>query len=83
MDIHIRYFAALRESFGCDSEILELPEGTDIAGIRNVLSQRVPSSAPLLSRCIAARNRKNAPDETHLEDGDEVVFLPPFAGGRI
>jgi molybdopterin synthase sulfur carrier subunit len=83
MHVHIRYFAALREKLGRDGEILEIPDRTDIAGIRTILSQREPSSAPLLARCIAARNRENATDETLLEDEDEVVFLPPFAGGRI
>lgn len=81
MHISVRYFAALREAVGRESETLDLPEGVDVATAREVLAGRYPTVAPLLPRCAAAVNRAYVPAETPLHDNDELVFIPPLGGG--
>lgn len=81
MQITFRYFAALRESLGRDRETVSLPEGATITEARVWLSTTHPAIAPILSRCLASRNRDFATDTTLLMEGDEVVFIPPMAGG--
>lgn len=82
MKIAIRYFAALRETTGREQELVELPESATLATARSWLANQYPASAEILARCVAARNRTFAPDDTPLGAGDEVVFIPPMAGGQ-
>lgn len=81
MKVALRYFAALRETTGRDQELVELPETATLATARNWLTTQYPAIAAILPRCVAARNRTFAPDDTPLSAGDEVVFIPPMAGG--
>lgn len=81
MHIHIRYFAALRETVGRADEDLELPAAADVAAARAALAERHPALAPLLGRCVAALNRAYVAPETALTAGDELVFIPPLGGG--
>ena len=45
----------------------------DIPSIRSVIRE---------GRTLIAVNQEIAQDETLVSDGDEVAFLPPFAGGQ-
>jgi molybdopterin converting factor subunit 1 len=81
MILTLRYFAALRELIGREQEQVELPDGATIADLRASLTARYAASDAVLARCVAARNRVYAADETVLAAGDEVVFIPPMAGG--
>ncbi len=82
MKIRLRYFAALREALGQTEEALDLPAAATIAQVRATLATRYPAIAPILVRCVAARNRAFAAEDAALAEGDEVVFIPPMAGGR-
>ncbi len=81
MNIRIRYFAAFREAMGRREEVLQLPETARIADIRALLLERQPELQPILERSLCALNRTYAQSETQLHDGDELVFIPPTAGG--
>lgn len=81
MSITLRYFAVLREIMGRTTEDVTLPAGTSIGDVRAMLANRVELLQDILPRCVAARNRAFAEDDTLLADGDELVFLPPMAGG--
>lgn len=81
MNIHLRYFASLREATGRDTETLDVAAGSDVAAARTLLAERYPSAAPILSRCAAALNRAYIAADTPLHDGDELVFIPPVGGG--
>jgi molybdopterin converting factor subunit 1 len=81
MTIHLRYFAALREALGQTDETLAVPPGATVAQVRAALAARSPQIAAILARCVVARNRAFAPEDAVLAEGDEVVFIPPMAGG--
>jgi molybdopterin converting factor subunit 1 len=81
MMIALRYFAAVRETLGRERDSFDLPEGGTIAELRAMVVTRYPAAQAILARCVAARNRAFAPDATQLSEGDEVVFIPPMAGG--
>ena len=80
--LRIRYFAALREVTGREHEDIVLATPATIASMRHELTTRYPALAAVLPRCLAARNRGYADDATTLTDGDELVFIPPMAGGN-
>ena len=81
MQVHVRYFAALREKVGKDADDLTVPAGATVSQARAALGERYPQVAPTLAGCAAAVNRAYASPETTLAEGDELVFIPPFGGG--
>lgn len=79
MKINVRYFAILREQSGRAAESLDTTASTP-AGLYVELQQKYSFTVPL----HAVRSSVNAEfvdDDTVLSEGDEVVFVPPVAGG--
>lgn len=82
MNIHIRYFASLREIVGSSEETLTLEQGASVADVRTLLLARYPRLQDAVERSTYAVNKKYVPLESLLQDGDEVVFIPPMGGGH-
>ncbi|HLX40602.1 MAG TPA: molybdopterin converting factor subunit 1 [Ktedonobacteraceae bacterium] len=83
MKISIRYFASLREIVGTGEETLTVPEETTAAGVRALLVTRYPALQNILERCLCAVNRGYVAADSVLNDGDELVFIPPMGGGSL
>ena len=79
MEITVRYFAAFREAVGLESERVETPVSTP-AGLFEECRQRHPALEQYVASMVAV-NDEMADWECSLEDGDEVLFFPPVAGG--
>ena len=83
MKIQVRYFAALREALGA-SEWIEMPEGSTVGALRDVLLALGGRHAELLTRGRAVRcalNQVLCDESAELHDGAEVAFFPPVTGG--
>ena len=83
MTIHVRLFAAIRETIGRESVDLTLPEGATAEDVWAELI-RLDKQGALKARRVnlaAAVNRKYTKFDAPLKDGDEVVFIPPVSGG--
>ena len=83
MNIHIRYFASLREITGQNEETLSLPEDTTVAALRDTLLACYPRLQTVMERAVCAVNHHYVSAETILHEGDEVVFIPPVGGGAV
>jgi molybdopterin converting factor subunit 1 len=81
MQIHVRYYAALREKVGRDAEDLSIPAEATVDQACAALIERYPQLASTLAGCAAAVNRAYASAEMALNEGDELVFIPPLGGG--
>jgi len=84
MDIHLLYFASLRESLGQRDEQLSLPAGVATVGaLRAHLAARGETWQRLAPghNVRAAVNQAMAGDEAAIAAGDEVAFFPPVTGG--
>jgi sulfur-carrier protein len=81
MRVRVLYFASFREAAGRDEELREIAEDAPVAELWRLLARDVPLFARFASMPPAAVNREYADAETTLNDGDEVAFLPPVAGG--
>lgn len=81
MRIRLLHFASFRDAAGRDEEVRELPEGARIGELWTALAREVPLFSRFASMPPAAVNREYAARDTVLQDGDEVAFLPPVAGG--
>ena len=79
MKVTVRYFASLRAARGCDVETIE----TDCATARELYGEleargRLGHCVDALSVCI---NRTMCTMDSSVHNGDEVVYIPPVAGG--
>ena len=79
--VTVRYFAAARDRAGMAEEPLQLPDGATIGELRALLATRHAALAPLLRICKLGCNDAFADDDHALRTGDDVVVLPPSAGG--
>ncbi len=77
--ITVRYFAILREQRGVSEETLQTA-APDAATLYGELAAQHGFTLPV-DRLRAAINGDFALWPAPLNDGDEVVFIPPVAGG--
>lgn len=82
-ELNVRYFASARAAAGVESEVVAVDDGTTIAEVLRVLTQRhagrfaaVAEASSLLLDGVAVRS----PD-TPIAAASELDVLPPFAGG--
>ena len=81
MRVRVLYFASFRDAAGKASEDRELPAGTRVRDLWEILSREVPAFSRFEKMPPAAVNRLTQVGHHALEDGDEVAYLPPVAGG--
>jgi molybdopterin synthase sulfur carrier subunit len=79
--VRVRLFASLREAAGLSEVRLDLPPGATLEDAWRRLAADLPVLAPRRASLCASVNRRYAPFETALGEGDEVVFIPPVSGG--
>ncbi len=77
MTIRVRYFASLRERFGCSEAAAEWRAGMTAADVWAEATQ----GAALPPQVMIAINLDYAAADSVVKDRDEVAFLPPITGG--
>ena len=94
MKVRVQYSAQLQTVAGRSEEEIELPEGSNLGGLLNLLAERhgaaaaphLLASATTVSPSLlvvvngSASAARDAATRT-LESGDIVLLLPPIAGG--
>jgi molybdopterin synthase catalytic subunit/molybdopterin converting factor small subunit len=78
--LNVLYFAHVRARVGVPSETLETT-ATTVSGAVSDLVRRHPALEPLLPRCRVALNGAFTGGDAPVGDGDELVLIPPVAGG--
>lgn len=81
VQIRVLYFAVFRERLGRDAESLELADGATVRDAIAILATRHPVIAQLRGKFRVAVNEEFADDTTALAERDELVLIPPVAGG--
>jgi molybdopterin synthase catalytic subunit len=76
VQVSVRLFAGLRERAGTGTRELELADGAKVADVWPALD--LGDEAPGL---LYAVNRRYAPADAELADGDVVALIPPVSGG--
>jgi molybdopterin converting factor subunit 1 len=78
--LNVLYFAHVRARVGLPRETLDLPAATVSEAVAALVA-RHPALGPLLPRCRVALNGTFVAPEAPVADGDELVLIPPVAGG--
>jgi molybdopterin synthase sulfur carrier subunit len=81
MRVRVRLFASLRETAGVPEVPLELPVGSTVEEAWRRLAGDFPTLAPRRASLAVSVNRRYAGFDTALQEGDELVFIPPVSGG--
>ena len=85
MEIHLVYFASVRERLGSDGESVTLPDAAaTLETLTTALRARGGEWTALLDGSTAVRfavNQQFAESTTPLADGCEVAIFPPVTGG--
>jgi molybdopterin converting factor subunit 1 len=77
--VNLRYYALLREQAGRPSETVDTSAATPAALYAELAARhgfRLPAS-----QLRVAVNAAFCDWQRQLDDGDEIVFIPPVAGG--
>jgi molybdopterin converting factor subunit 1 len=79
--VRVKFFAAPREALGTSEMDLELPAGSTVKDLIDVLVEKHPVLKAYTRFLNVAVNRAYVGMQTELHDGDEVACLPPVGGG--
>ena len=81
MQVRVLYFASFRDAVGRSEEVRELPEGSRVSDLWAILARELPAFARFPRSPAVAVNQIYSDPGQRLQDGDEVAYLPPVAGG--
>lgn len=79
--VRARFFARLREQAGTEAEGIEVPQGSSVADVYEMLRRKHPSLESNRAAVRAAVNQEFASWDAVVSEGDEVAFIPPVSGG--
>ena len=81
--INVTFFAKLKEDLGCESTVVDLPEGSTAEQLKAALIKQNPQWEQPLdnSALLVAVNQTITDWETVISPADEVAFFPPVTGG--
>ena len=79
--ITVLFFATFRDKAGTNRAEVEIPKGTTIAALRQILPQKFPGLDALADHALASINKEFAFDDQVIPDGAEVAWFPPVSGG--
>lgn len=78
MKVSVKYFGMIAEAAGRDEEVLEVAWEISVNELKEqqVQKYKIPDA-----EAVQLAVNQNLDKEVELKEGDEVAFLPPFAGG--
>jgi len=81
LHVTVKLFAAYQEAYGVPEISLGLPVGTTVAEVCDRLLQEHPELEKWRDLTRFGVNLNFVEPDTPLQDGDEVVLIPPVSGG--
>jgi molybdopterin synthase sulfur carrier subunit len=81
INITIKLFAIYQEAYGVPELTLELPPQTPINAVLDQMIALHPTLRPWQEVTRFGVNYQFVEGDTLLQDGDELVLIPPVSGG--
>ncbi len=79
--IRLVFFATLRDRAGTKNAEMQVPTGTTVQSLKDLIAKDYPGLKPSLGSALIAVNREYASDEAVLPENAEVALFPPVSGG--
>lgn len=83
MNIEVLLFAGLKEAAGAERVAVQIEDGASVGALLQACGEQHPTLAKWLPYVRVAVNCTYAAHERHVQDGDEIAFLPPVSGGEV
>ena len=80
INVKVKCFSQVKYALGIDVLTFEVDENTTSIDLEKIIRERAGEKLNDVSLRIAI-NQKYQKEEIALQDGDEVVFIPPVQGG--
>ena len=80
INVIVKCFSQVKYALGTHELAFELEIGTTTMGLNKLIREKAEGKLDGVSLRVAV-NQKYVPEETVLDDGDEVAFIPPVQGG--
>ncbi len=81
ISVTIKLFAAYQEAYGVPELVLEFPPESPVSAVRDRLIAEHPELSQWQDVTRFGINLQFVEPDTILQDGDEVVLIPPVSGG--
>lgn len=79
--VTVKLFAAYQEAYGVPELVLEFPPQTPISAVLDTLAAQHPELEQWRNFTRFGINLQFVEPSTILQNGDEVVLIPPVSGG--
>ena len=79
--VTIKLFAIYQEVYGIPELIRQFPLETTVSDVLSLIIEEHPQLQKWQSITRFSINYKFVEGDTKLQDGDELVFIPPVSGG--
>ena len=80
INVKVKCFSQVKYALGVDVLTFEVDENTTSIDLEKIIRERAGEKLNDVSLRVAI-NQKYQKEEIALQDGDEVVFIPPVQGG--
>ena len=81
MVITVKLFAAYQDAYGLPELRLEVANGSTVSEVGNLIRASYPALHPLAPLTRYGINLNFVEAEAIVQEGDEVVLIPPVSGG--
>lgn len=79
--ITVKLFAAYQEAYGVEEIVMEFPANTPVVAVRDRILAEHPELSQWRDVTRFGVNMQFVESDTIIQDGDEVVMIPPVSGG--
>jgi len=79
--VKIFLFSTIRARIGKKQLELNLPAGSSVSDLKQVLIDLYPTAAPTVRNMLSSVNHVFSGDETIIPDRAEIAFFPHVSGG--
>lgn len=79
--VQVLLFSTVRARIGKKKLLVELPAGSSVANLKELLAGMYPEAGPTVMGMLASVNQIFSDDKTEIPDQGEVAFFPHVAGG--
>lgn len=81
MKIKLLFFARIKELTKIDKTELEIPIGSSVAELKNIVGEAYPALKSIRESILVSVNQEFMFNEDIIPDGAEVAMFPPVSGG--
>ena len=81
MKVRVQFFSRLRDLAGVSEMELEVPEGTKVSGLLEMLYSRTPALRDWDKSILAASGVEFVGRDYVLKRDDQISIMPPVQGG--